>query len=61
MRANLTFGSEVICDYIMHDLNNFLTEHGLDNNIDLLLSILLRYRYRPVTKKITNITDGYQG
>ncbi len=36
-KTGVTFDSYVICDYIWHDLNNFLIKHGLGNNKATLL------------------------
>jgi hypothetical protein len=49
MRENLTFDSDVICNYIMHDLNNFLTKHGLDNNKDNILLIIFESKSRHIS------------
>ena len=60
MRANLTFGLDVICDYIRHDLNNFLTKHVLDNNKDDIFMIIFESKYRHISDS-NWITVVYQG
>jgi hypothetical protein len=35
-KTGATLDSGVICNYVMYNLNNFLTEHGLGNNIATL-------------------------